>query len=322
MITKNLKNTDLNISSLALGTAGMGKKYDESLSKSFLDFYCEQGGNLIDTALVYASKAGSEFMSEKIIGRWMKERKNRDQIVLETKGGHPFGWINSQKRCTGKHLLEDIERSLINLQTEYIDVYWIHKDDETVPVEELMEALRTIVEAGKARYVGISNWKKERLDEAVRYMKSTGGPEIVASQILYSIAQINEENRFDKEGVVMTQEEYEYYSRSDLTVFAYASQAHGFFAKYEGDGNLPESLQSEYLNDYNIHLYKRLKKVAFDYDRTISEIAIAALVQRNDFEVVPVISFSREEQLKETVRGMELKLSAETLNYIFSENIQ
>ena len=318
MEQKTLNHTDLKISPVALGTAGIGKKYEEEQARLFLNYYCEAGGNLIDTALVYGSKPGQEFMSEKIIGAWMKEKKNRHQLILETKGGHPFGWISPKRRCTGENLLGDIDQSLKNLQTDYVDIYWIHKDDPEVPVAELMDALTTIVKAGKARYVGLSNWTGRRVEQAVQYMKETDGPEIIASQILYSIAHLNLENQVDKEGVVMTETEYEYYKKRPLTVFAYASQAHGFFAKY-GNGDLSEGVRLEYLNDYNTRLYQRLAKVAEQYNSTVSEAAIAALIQRKDFDTVPVISFSRTEQLDETLRGVDLKLEKETLDYIFSE---
>ena len=127
------------------------------------------------------------------------------------------------------------------------------------------------------------------------------------------------ENRYDKQGVAMTHEEYAYYEEQDLTVFAYASQAHGFFAKYASGGEdaLADGLKSEYLNDYNAAMCFRLQKIAQEKGASITQIAIAALVQRGDFFTVPIIGCSSEAQLKETIKGMEITLTQEDLDYIY-----
>lgn len=316
----NLKGTDLKISRIALGTAAFGRKYDADTSEKFLDLYCSEGGNLIDTALVYASSKEAPFMSEITIGNWMKKRGNRKELILTTKGGHPFGWISGENRCSKKNLLKDIDQSLLNLKTDYVDIYWIHKDNRNIPVEELMEALTEIVKEGKARYAALSNMKADRAARAMECMEVRGGPRIIASQILYNVGKINEENMFDKEGVAMTPGEYAFYKERKLPVFAYASQAHGFFGKLQTEGieKLPEGMKDEYLNQYNLELFERLKKAALDYGCSVSQMAMAALIQRGDFDTIPIVGFSKKEQLEETLGSLEITLSNETRRFIFN----
>ena len=167
-----LKHTDLLISPLAFGTAQFGNKYDKQQSFHFLDAYVDAGGNLIDTALAYSSSISDESRSEKIIGEWMSKLGNRNHVVLATKGCHPRYWDENLPRFSKKDLFKDIDQSLKNLKTDYVDLYWIHKDDPTKPVDEVLDGMNEIVKSGKARFIGISNMAADRMDLSLNYMKS------------------------------------------------------------------------------------------------------------------------------------------------------
>lgn len=135
---------------------------DEQGSFSVLDAFIEGGGNCIDTADVYGQGA-----SESILGRWMSARKNRDRIVLATKLGFPMGNDPTARGLSRRYILQEVEASLNRLQTNYIDLFQAHGDDSATPLTETMAAFDELVQQGKVRYVGASNYSAKRLREAL-----------------------------------------------------------------------------------------------------------------------------------------------------------
>ena len=163
MNKRQLGNTDLKIAPLVLGTNVFGWTIDEARSFEILDGFTGAGFNLIDTADGYSTWApgnkGGE--SETIIGNWIKKRNNRSAVLIATKAGSDMG--GGRKGVTKKYILQAAEDSLRRLQTDYIDLYQTHFDDEATPVEEALEAYDTLVKAGKVRWTGTSNMSAERL---------------------------------------------------------------------------------------------------------------------------------------------------------------
>ena len=135
-----LDGTDIKVSKLALGTDSMGEPMTEETSREVLDSFTEAGGTLIDTALSYNDWApGEKSRSEKIIGRWLKARSNRHDLIISTKGGHPPMGHMDISRLSEKEIMSDIEQSLSNLGTDYVDIYFLHRDNENLPVAPIME---------------------------------------------------------------------------------------------------------------------------------------------------------------------------------------
>ena len=162
---KNLKNTDLKISNVIMGTDSIGSLIDDKTSAELLDLYCDMGGNVLDTAECYASWAeNGVHASEKFIGKWMSERKNRDKIVISTKGGHYL--FGQPHRLSEKDIFCDLDGSLKRLKTDYIDIYMLHRDNDETPVSEIIDVMNRLLNEGKIKAFGASNWTHKRIEEA------------------------------------------------------------------------------------------------------------------------------------------------------------
>ena len=160
-------STGLTVSRMCIGTGTFGKQTDERESHRILDKAAETGINFIDTADIYpgGAEASGVGSSEIITGRWLKGR--RDRFILATKAGGRMGpdaWDQGNSR---KHLMDAIDASLRRLDTDYVDLYQLHMDDPTTPIDETIEAMDSIVRSGKARYIGVSNFYAYRLAKAL-----------------------------------------------------------------------------------------------------------------------------------------------------------
>src|SRR5688572_2591466 len=160
MQQRKLGNSPLAVTPLALGGNVFGWTADEPTSFAILDAFFAHGGNAIDTADGYSywvpGHQGGE--SETVIGKWLRKRGRRNDVVIGTK----VGWWDRRKGLKRQNIIDGCEDSLRRLQVEIIDLYWLHRDDETTPPEEYMGALDTLVKTGKVRTVGASNFNAKR----------------------------------------------------------------------------------------------------------------------------------------------------------------
>ena len=183
MIT--IPETDLVVHELCLGSNIFGSNADESQSHAVMDAYFSHGGNFIDTADMYnqwsEGHVGGE--SETIIGSWMKARSNRASMVIATK----VSMMNRRPGLSAANILAACEESLNRLQTDYIDLYYSHKDDETVPMEETLGAYGQLIAEGKVRYIAASNFSPERLRLAMTVSEENYLPSYCAVQELYNL---------------------------------------------------------------------------------------------------------------------------------------
>lgn len=157
----------LQVSRLCLGTMTFGSQADQAASTAIMDAAAEAGVNFIDTANVYPLGADDDEKgaTEIAVGRWLKGK--RDRFIVATKAASPMGRLAWEGGTSRKHLLSAIDASLARLGTDYVDLYQLHRDDEGTPLDETLEALDTIVRSGRARYVGVSNWKAWRIARAL-----------------------------------------------------------------------------------------------------------------------------------------------------------
>lgn len=316
---KKLKNTDLTVSTIALGTDVYGTDLDEKTSFEMLDFYIQNGGNIIDTANIYADWVpGERGRSEKLIGRWLKTAGNRENYVISTKGGHPNLDTMGISRLSRNELTEDLDESLRRLGTDYVDIYWLHRDDESLEVSDIMDTLDGFVKSGKVRYIGMSNWTCKRIEIAQAYAKNNGKTKLIASQIQYSAAQPNVENN-DPTLVLMNGDEYGYFKNNDMTVFAFASQAKGFFSKLHAGGEeaLSKKAHERYLNEISLARFERIEKLSSELGHTVGEIAVSVLASNYDFDTIPIVGCKNTEQLEESMNGAALRLTKEQIEYIY-----
>jgi len=176
-----LGRTGMRVSELCLGAMTFGRESTEEDSFRMMDCFVEAGGNFIDTANVYSTGA-----SEEIVGRWLKN-KRRDDFVIATKVRFRMGSGENDIGLSRKHMMSAVEASLRRLQTDYIDLYQVHAWDDATPLEETLSTLDRLVQSGKVRYIGASNYAAWQLQKAVDISKFSGWEAFSCLQPLYNL---------------------------------------------------------------------------------------------------------------------------------------
>lgn len=288
---------DLKLSSIILGTDVYGTHVDRKCAYSLLDFYTQNGGNTIDTARLYGRGwGGTEGESERVIGSWMQERKNRHDVIISTKCSHPKE--DRKSRLSREEIIIDTEASLKDLKTDYIDILWLHRDDTSYNAEEIISVLEDLKKQGKIRSYGASNWRSERIKEAGAFS---------GSQIKWSIAHSSPSYKDDPTLVEMDAHEYEFYKESKMPVFAYASQAKGFFQKYDSgkEAALSPKASERYLCSDNIKKYEELKEYCTRAGFDIKSAVCASLCANTDFPTFAIVGSKSIKQLDESMKGLD-----------------
>lgn len=287
MKTIEVKGLAKPVSALVMGSDYFTRDQYERV-RAMLDSFVELGGNAIDTAHIYA---GGE--SEKAIGLWLSERKNREEIVILTKGAHPD---KSGKRVNREAIGSDLHTSLERLQTDYIDLYALHRDDPEVPVGEIVEWLNEHVEAGKIRAFGGSNWTTERLREANAYAREHGLVGFTFNSPNLSLAKAKEPYW---PGCVSADDEMlEWHEQEQFPLFSWSSQARGFFTgRFSREDRSNADLVRVFYNEANWARYDRAAELA--NQKGVSTIQIAlAYVLNQPFPACALIGPQNREELE------------------------
>lgn len=307
MIYKNF-TSDIKVSSIVLGTDVYGTDVDIKTSFELLNEYTFGGGNTIDTARLYGGGA-----SEETIGKWMKEKNNRHSVIISSKCSHPPVENMKKSRLSRSEIFSDVEKSLLALGTDYIDILWLHRDDESLETEAITDALNDLVSQGKIRSFGASNWKAKRIIEANKSAVNHEKKGFSGSQIKWCIAHSSPNYKDDPTLVEMNKEEYGLYKNSGLCIFAYASQAKGFFYKLENGGTdaLSPKAKQRYLSDENLRLYSELKKLCRDENISLTSAVLSALTSNTDFETAAIVGCKNTDQLKTTLEASDARFPYE-----------
>lgn len=285
------KLCDMEISEIVLGTEGYDERIDRNTAFQLMEFYVENGGNIIDTARLYC-----EGKSEALVGEFIKDK--RDKVYVSTKCAHPLTLQDlSHIRLSKEEIEDDVEKSLKALQTDYIDILWLHRDDIEKPVGPIIDTLNGLIKNGKVRHIGASNWSYDRIAEANEYAKSTNQIGFCASQALYNLAT---RSKVWDTKLAYIEEEKEKYDKGTLPVFAFSSQAKGFFEKYAAN-NLSEKAKERYLNEESVKTFERICERAQKENSTISHTALRMLQEQSNFDVFMIVGPSKLSQLKETL---------------------
>lgn len=330
MRTITLPGTDITSSVISFGSIFFGTKINQADSFALLDTYVDLGGNLIDTARVYADwLPGEKHMSEKTIGHWLHARNHRDKVLIATKGMHPELETMDVPRSSRRDIRSDLDESLRYLQTDYVDFYWLHRDDESKPAGEILETLNELVKEGKIRYFGCSWWRLERIAEAVDYANKHGIQGFHGNQMNWSLAvprrfwnNNGEQTSSGLDVIDMNDRHtFDFHLRHRMSFFAWSSQAKGFFSKMAGrdPAALREREQQLYCTEENMRRLKRAEQVARKWNRPVSQIALAYLTSQK-LPVIPIIGCSTPQQLEENMGSNDLILSEATLDYLLSGN--
>lgn len=312
-----IPKTDLSPSQIALGTSVFDTRdISRDTAYALLDAYMKAGGNFIDTAHIYADWfPGTKSSSEKFLGQWMKSTGVRDQIVLATKGAHPFLSSMNMSRMSPQEIATDVNESLEYLQVDTIDLYWLHRDDTTRPVGEILESLNEHIRAGKIRAIGCSNWRPARIQESLDYANANALQPFVANQPMWSLAVPNIADWPDKTITAMDKETFALHQRTNMAVVAWSSQARGFFTKLAAGKTLSDGERKLYGNETNTRRLERAKTLAEKYNVSITHIALSYLLSQ-PFPTFPIIGCRTLDQLHDSLQAADLQLTANDLTYL------
>lgn len=309
MEKRKLGNSDLQVSPIAFGGNVFGWTIDEQTSFGILDQFVDAGFNLIDTANVYSRwKPGNQGgESETIIGNWLKSRNNRDQVIIATKVGADIG---EGKNITKANILKQVDLSLKRLQTDYIDLYFSHYDDEVTPVQETLEAYDELIKAGKVRWIGASNFSAERLKESLETSERLSLPKYEVYQPEYNLYNRKEYETIYKPII----EEY------DLGVTNYYALASGFLTgKYRSEADLSKSQRGggikSFLNERGYRILDALDQVSSNVGSQPASVALAWLMEAPTI-TAPIASVTSTEQLKDLENAAKLKLTADDISLL------
>ena len=286
----------MNIFPIILGSDYYGSTVSEQTAFDNIDLYIKNGGNLIDTARMYVNGK-----SEETIGKYIAKRGLKNKLLISTKAAYPDGEKLEIHRLTREEIESDADKSLKALGVDVIDILWLHRDDKSVPIEQVADAMDEIVKKGKVRYWGVSNWTAKRLDDLNNYAKKSGKTKIFGSQIQWSLAKCCKCN--DPTLVAMNDTEYKYYSDKNMPVFAYASQGKGFFEKYHSNALSPKA-KERYLCDENINTYELLKKVSFETGHSLTALGLAYLVKQSEVDTFPLIGCTKTEYVTKAMEAL------------------
>ena len=204
---------------------------------------------------------------------------------------------------TRKQVRCDIEESLEYLKTDYIDLYFLHRDNTALPAGEIVEFMNELIREKKVKAIGCSNWSLARMREANDYAKSHGQEGFSVNQLMWSLARINKTGIPD-DYVTMDADTYRYHKKNGLAAMCYSSQAKGYFAKRAAGAALPADLQAVYQNSINDRICDRLQALSAQTGRSVTELSLQYFVQQ-DFPAVPIVSCSTTGQLKECAAAFE-----------------
>jgi aryl-alcohol dehydrogenase-like predicted oxidoreductase len=306
-----LPNTDLKVSTLCLGTGGVGVKNTEPEAMALLDAFVEQGGNFLDTARVYSNWVPGELnRSERIIGDWLTDRGNRSQLIVATKGGHP-DLEDKVPRLTREQLEIDVNGSLKKLQIDTIDLYYFHRDNTDLPVSELLDILNEFQQAGKIRHYACSNWSVQRMREAHTYAQEKGYTGFVGNQMRWSIGTTHMRQPGDATMYAMDQETSDFHTEMNFAAIPYSSQAGGFFSKLSA---APESVaKNNYNTEGNQILHNYLEAISKDHNLSMSQIVLTYLWSFK-FTTIPIIGCRTIEQVNDSITAIGNQLPDEIMN--------
>ncbi len=304
---RKLGNSGLEIAPIVFGGNVFGWTADEATSFHLLDAFVAAGFNAVDTADVYSKwvlgNSGGE--SETIIGKWLKRGENRQRVIIATKVGSEMA--QGKKGLSKVYILAAVEDSLRRLQTDYIDLYQSHVDDGDTPLDETFEAYAQLIQQGKVRAIGASNYNAKRLGEALQISKKKNLPRYESLQPHYNLYERAE---FERELAPLC-------LRENIGVIPYFSLASGFLAgKYRSEADLAKSARAtfvkKYLNERGFRILGALDQVAKTHSSTPTQVALAWLLAQPSV-TAPIASVTNLDQLQELLGAADLKLDPASL---------
>jgi len=308
MQKRKLGNTDLEVAPIAFGGNVFGWTLNEEKSLEIIDAFVDAGFNLIDTANNYSYwvKGNDGGESERIIGKWVKKRRIRDKVVIATKVGGR-GKSADKPNTSRKYILQEVDNSLMRLQTDYIDLYQTHYDDGVTPVEETLSAYQDLIKEGKIRWIGASNISPERLTESLKVAEKENLPKYQTLQPEYNLYE-RENYETLYEPIVL---------KNGLGVMNYYSLASGFLTgKYKTSGDLNQSQRGKdvqkYMDERGLRILDVLAEISTEYKTTSAVVALAWLLRRPSI-TASIASATSLNQLESLIQAPTLDLNSSAI---------
>lgn len=304
-----IPRTDLDTFPLNLGGNTFGWTSDREASFAVLDAFIAAGGNFIDTADLYSvwgeGHEGGE--SEKIIGEWLTARKNRDQVIIATK----VGGLPTRPGLSADNVEAALEESLKRLQTDYVDLYYAHYDDENVAIIDQVKHAHSLVESGKVKHLALSNFEPARMREWFETAQSEGLTLPVAIQPQYNLIH-RQDFENDYKAIV---------DEFDVAVFPYFALASGvltgkYRSKEDIQGKARQGFAEDLITDDALKVIDVVVEIAEARGVEPATISLAWLLAEGKSVTAPVASASTPEQLPALIAAADLKLSAEEVQQL------
>lgn len=274
---------------------------------ALLDAYKEMGGNCLDTGRIYR---GGE--SEQVIGAWLKHRGVRDEFLILTKGAHPKA--DGIPRVTPEAIAQDLEQSLDALGVDSIDLYLLHRDDPSVPVDEIVDFLDAEIRAGRIKRFGASNWTAPRIEEANAYAETAGKHGFTLSSPSLSLATPNEPRW--PGCVSLTTDDLAWYEKTQIPVFSWSSQAGGFFTgAFHPDDRDNAEMVRVYYSEENWARLERARSLAKAKGVEATHIALAYVLSQG-FPTFALIGPKTREELFVSASHSDLRLTPQEVRWL------
>ena len=332
MKTIAVKNLDRPCSPICFGTAGFGgEKIPESSALRLLDVWRDVGGTIVDTANVYGRWVDGSNMGEKIIGKWLATR-GKYSLTVATKCCHWSPDAPEISRVREHCAKADIEESLGALGLDCADVCWLHRDDEDVPVDEIIGFCEEFRSRGLIRYYGLSNWSSDRFCKAYELCESKGYKGLIGVQNGHAAAVVSDKamEKGDKTLRFYTPDQGEIHRKSGIAEFPYSAIGNGVFCIMDAanvrvsggkvisvgdESKISDDFAARWFSERNLKRYGLLRHYASEYGMSVFEACVAFHTSR-DYTDIPVIATSRELGIYEIAAAAEKTLPLEIIKEI------
>jgi len=310
-----IPDTDLSVYPIGLGTVDAGLRWDGPKADRIFDTYVYQGGNLIDCAHVYSDWVPGEIArAERVLGDWLARSKKRNEVVIMTKGGHPDMTAPvpdmHKSRMTYDDMVKDLNESLKQLRTDYIDIYFYHRDNQEQTVEEEIETMEQFVKEGKIRYYGCSNWDAERMIQADAYCKEKGYRGFVADQSLLNLGMKYMRPLADDTLGYIKGEVFDYHIKNAGNLaMPYMANCSGFFHIYDRLG-MTEIQNNPYYTPENMKIAEGVKTLKEKYHCSITQVVLGFFYHQ-PFPCVPLYGTTKAEHIVDACGTLDIPFTAE-----------
>lgn len=308
MKTYRIGNSDVEVSALCYGTDLIGSRIDRDMSFRLFDIFHDRGGTFLDTANFYSSwiEGCSGGESETTIGAWMKQRGNRDKMQISSKLG--FDYPESDGGLSADEIERECEKSLKRLQTDYIDIYYAHRDDFETPMEETMEAFHRLIKKGKVRTIGASNLYLWRIAEASKLAELKGWTPYQAVEQRYTYLRPRHGADFGPQ-IFITEDMKNYCAHHGKMLIGYSVLLQGAYTREDRD------IPSQFAGPESDERLQALRKVSDEVGATPNQVVIAWMLHSDPF-ILPLFGGSRPEHLEENLGAVDVQLSDEQMELL------